>query len=354
MTIMRTYVLPILFLSLDVASGALKVKQPAPVPDSTPPAPALPVASPSAGAQAPITSEAAEADANEEWKPEEWVWHEAKKPAEPAKTPAEPSLKTSKKIKPSTLSHKKKTDQQAAKTTTPDPGTLVDSPAPIFEMWPKPPPENFEWSQLGKAVEDPRGRCKYSGDCEMRNGAATGMALGMGIGLLAEFLEARFREKPKGITERAMDQLMWMFGVGYLTGTIYMAKGRDLDLEIEAKPNEATFYDPARPENLNNELMPARKSQYDYYRYKIPTSNDDYPITPFNRRFFVPRTQIREGNRFLHRGDYESLQTAAEHQASGGFGMLEPQFFNASHHYYKFGWPYRSDALGNRAEPPKV
>jgi len=268
---MRSSAFAILVLSLDVAWAALKVKQ-------------MPATQP-----------------EEEWVPKDWYWPEANKSKEAP-------LKSSDEA-PATTGHKRKTKMApwTTKTTTPDPKD-VDSPAPVFEMWPKLDTKYYEQWQLKKPKEDPRGKCKYTGLCEMRDSGAKGMAIGAGIGLLLEFIEGKFREKPKSINEKAIDQLLWMFSTGYLTSSILAKQGEKADEEKEGLPNVALFYDKYRPEDTAEPVVPAQtKTTEDYYRYKIPLESD-VPLNPGNYKIINPHFYARNiRNKWLIRPEMEAI-----------------------------------------------
>lgn len=265
----RSCAVAILVVSFDAAWAALKVKQtPATNPD-------------------------------EEWVPKDWTWPEAQK---------EVPLQSSDEA-PTAEAHSKKARRAWSTTAmpTPDP-TSVDSPAPVFEMWPKLDAKYYEQWQLKKPKEDPRGKCKETGLCNMRDGGAKGMAVGAGIGLLLEFIEGKFREKPKSVNEKAIDQLLWMFSAGYLTSTITSKIGEKEDKEKEGLPNAALFYDEYRPEDTAEPVVPAQtKTTNDYYRYKIPLEGAT-PLNPDNYKILNPHYYARNmKNKWLIRPEYEAL-----------------------------------------------
>lgn len=300
MTAMRSCAFAILVVSFDAAWAALKVKK------------------------APATNP------DEEWVPKDWTWPEAQAKSSDEASTEEAPAKQAKRA-------------WSTKTTTPDP-TAVDSPAPVFEMWPKLDPKYYEQWQLKKGKEDPRGKCKETGLCAMRDQGAKGMAVGAGIGLLLEFIEGKFREKPKSVNEKAIDQLLWMFSAGYLTSTITSRLGEKADKEKEGLPNAALFYDEYRPEDVTEPVAPAQtKTTADYYRYKIPLEGAT-PLNPDNYKIINPHYYARNlYNKWLIRPEYDSLTSDDK--------TVYPEPAGWARDNWK---PFTNDLQGYRVEPTPV
>lgn len=303
---MKSYVLGAVVLNLDVAWGALKIKK--------------------MSATKP----------EEEWVPKDWYWPEAK------------SNGASENRTNGTLTKKRKTQKTESATGSatasgPDP-TAVDSPAPVFEMWPAADPQYYELAQLKKPIEDPRGKCKTTGLCEMKNGAGVGMAAGMGVGLLLEYIEGKMRDKPKDRLEKAIDQALWMFSTGYLTSTLLAEQGRKKDEEFEAgySPNDQLFYDKYRPEDVSEEVLPAKKSTNDYYRYKIPLESET-PLNDNNMLIINPAIDRRFENKWLTKPELESISS----DISGNIEKNPTWHGTVSTDYT----PFADDMIGARPYP---